>query len=75
MVSTGAIIGIIVTLILLVPINAIIKAVTDIGGLAQLPTVGAIALILISMLLTFIAGLFPSKIAAKKDPVTALRTE
>ena len=67
--------GIIVTLILLVPINAIIKAVTDIGGLAQLPTVGAIALILISMLLTFIAGLFPSKIAAKKDPVTALRTE
>ncbi len=67
--------GIIVTLLLLIPINAIIKALTDIGGLAVLPTVGAIVLILISMLLTFIAGLFPSKIAAKKDPVTALRTE
>lgn len=67
--------GIIVTLLLLIPINAVIKALTDIGGLAVLPTVGAVVLILISMLLTFIAGLFPSKIAAKKDPVTALRTE
>ena len=67
--------GIIVTLILLIPINAIILALTDIGGLAKLPTVAAIILIGISMLLTFIAGLFPSKVAAKKDPVTALRTE
>ena len=67
--------GIIVTLILLIPINAIILALTDIGGLAKLPTVAAVVLIGISMLLTFIAGLFPSKVAAKKDPVTALRTE
>ena len=67
--------GIIVTLILLIPINAIILALTDIGGLAKLPTVAAVILIGISMLLTFIAGLFPSKVAAKKDPVTALRTE
>ncbi len=67
--------GILVTLILLIPINAIILAVTDISGLAKLPTVAAVILIGISMLLTFIAGLFPSKVAAKKDPVTALRTE
>ena len=67
--------GIGVTLLLLIPINVIIKSLTDIGGLAQLPTVGAIVLVAISMLLTFISGLIPSKIAAKKDPVTALRTE
>ena len=67
--------GIIVTLLLLIPINAVIKALTDISSLAHLPTIGAIILILISMLLTFVAGLFPSKVAAKKDPVIALRTE
>ena len=67
--------GIGVTLLLLIPINAIIKAVTDIGGLASLPLNGAVILVIISMILTFIAGLIPSKIAAKKDPVTALRTE
>ena len=67
--------GIGVTLIMLIPINAIIKTLTDIGGLAQLPVQGAIILVIISMILTFFAGLIPSKIAAKKDPVTALRTE
>jgi len=72
--SAGAL-GILVTLLLLIPINIIIKALTDIAGLAVLPTVGAIILVIISMLLTFIAGLIPSKIAAKKDPVTSLRTE
>ena len=72
---TAGALGIGVTLLLLIPINAIIKAVTDIGGLAVLPYEGAVVLILISMFLTFIAGLIPSKIAAKKDPVTSLRTE
>ncbi len=67
--------GILVTILLLIPINAVIAALTDISGLAQLPSLAAIILIGISMLLTFIAGLFPSKVAAKKDPVTALRTE
>ena len=71
----AGIIGIGATLLLLIPINAIIKSITDIAGLAILPVKGAIALIIISMLLTFIAGLIPSKYAAKKDPVTALRTE
>lgn len=72
---TAGAIGIIVTLILLIPINAIIGAITDISGLAVLPVGGAVLLIAISMLLTLVAGLFPSKIAAKKDPVTALRSE
>ena len=68
-------IGIGVTLLLLIPINAIIEAITDIAGIAVLPTVGGISLVIISMLLTFIAGLIPSRIAARKDPVIALRTE
>lgn len=72
---TAGAIGIIVTLLLLIPINAIIDAVTDISGLAVLPVGGAVLLIAISMLLTLVAGLFPSKVAAKKDPVTALRSE
>ncbi len=71
----SGILGIGVTLLLLIPINAIIKSLTDIGGLALLPTKGAVILIIISMLLTLIAGLIPSRLAAKKDPVISLRTE
>lgn len=71
----AGIIGIGCTLLLLIPINAIIKAITDIAGIAVLPTAGAVILVLISMFLTFIAGLIPSKIAAKRDPVTSLRSE
>jgi len=67
--------GILVTVLLNIPINIIIKSITDISGLSKLPWLGAGALILISMFLTFIAGLIPSKIAAKKDPVIALRSE
>ena len=72
--AAGAI-GISATLLLLIPINAIINHYTDIANIAYLPTNAAIVLVIISMLLTFIAGLIPSRIAAKKDPVTALRTE
>ncbi len=67
--------GIGITLLLTIPINIIIKALTDIGGLAALPFAGAVILVLISMALTLVAGLIPSKIAAKKDPVEALRSE
>ncbi|MBQ3502226.1 MAG: FtsX-like permease family protein, partial [Clostridia bacterium] len=67
--------GIIVTLILCIPINIIMKAFTGISTLASLPVAGGIILILISMLLTFIAGLIPANVASKKDPVVALRTE
>ncbi len=72
---TAGVLGIVITFLLLIPINIIIKHFTDISGLAVLPYIAAGILILISMLLTFIAGLFPSRIAAKKDPVVALRTE
>ena len=73
--TCAGLIGIGVTLILLIPANAIIGALTDISNLAKLPWRGAVILVLISMFLTVIAGLIPSKKAAKKDPVTALRTE
>ena len=71
----AGLLGIGVTLLLNIPINMIIKAVTEISGIAKLPTVGAIILVVISMVLTIIAGLIPAKMASKKDPVEALRTE
>ena len=68
-------IGIAVTLLLVVLINVIIYSLTDIPNLANLPPVAGVILVVISMVLTFIAGLIPSRMAAKKDPVVALRTE
>jgi putative ABC transport system permease protein len=68
-------IGIGVTLLLTIPANAIIFSLTEIRNVAQLPLVGAIALVIISMILSLLAGLLPSRVAAKKDPVVALRTE
>lgn len=67
--------GIVVTLLLCIPANALIKHLTDISNVAQLPVAGGVILIIISMFLTFIAGLIPAKFAAKKDPVVALRSE
>jgi len=73
---TSGLLGIAVTLLLCWPINAIIHAASGITTVsAALPWVGGVVLVLISMLLTFVAGLIPSGIAAKKDPVVALRTE
>lgn len=72
----SGIIGIAITLLLLIPCNSIIHAVTDSTAVnAALPPVSAVVLIILSMVLTFIGGLIPAKSAAKKDPVTALRTE
>lgn len=68
-------IGIGVTILLIIPINIIIENITDIANLAALPPVAAVILIAISVILTLIAGLMPSGVAAKKDPVVALRTE
>lgn len=67
--------GIGVTLLLDIPINLIIYALTDINGVAKLPVSGAVILVIISMALTLTAGLIPAKTAAKKDPVVALRSE
>ncbi len=76
-VGLGAgLIGIGVTLLLILPINAALLHFTGIAGLkAALPVQGAVILVVISALLTIIAGLIPSRVAAKKDPVVALRTE
>lgn len=69
-------IGILVTVLLNIPITAIIHRLTGINTISStLPPVAGAALVIISMLLTLIAGLFPASIAAKKDPVIALRTE
>lgn len=73
--AAGAI-GILIALLLLIPINLIVHHLTGISNLnAILPWLGGVILVLISMALTFIAGLIPSGLAAKKDPVVALRTE
>lgn len=67
--------GIGISYLLTIPINAIIAHLTDVPMRAAIPVVAAVILVFISMVLTLIAGLFPSKVAAKKDPVIALRTE
>ncbi len=67
--------GILVTVLLNIPINIVIKSVANISDVSKLPLAGGIILVLISMILTVIAGFIPAKIAAKKDPVEALRTE
>lgn len=72
----AGLIGIGVSVLLTIPINAVIHSVTSLDTLrAHVPVVGAVVLVLISMILTLIAGLIPSGVAARKDPVEALRTE
>ncbi len=71
----AGIIGIGVTMLLDIPITAIIKHLTNLDIVALLPAAGAVILVIISMLLTLIAGLIPSRMAAKRDPVVALRSE
>ena len=73
---TAGVIGIGLTLLINIPINVIVHNLTGIYSInSTLPAVGGIALVLISVALTYIAGLIPAGIAAKKDPVEALRTE
>ena len=71
----AGIIGILSTLLLEIPINLLLDYLTKTGAAAQLPFNAAVILVCISVFLTFIAGLVPSSLAAKKDPVEALRTE
>lgn len=71
----AGLIGIVVTLLLNIPINIIIKSIVGISNISKLPTAGAIILVVISVGLTMIAGLIPARFAAKRDPVEALRTE
>ncbi len=71
----AGIIGIVMSGIFSILISVILKSLTGIGGLASMEVGSSLILILISVLLTFIAGLIPARIASKKDPVTALRSE
>lgn len=71
----AGLLGIGVTIILNFPINAIINKVAGLTGVAKLPLYGAVSLVLISVILTMIGGLIPSRVASKKDPVEALRSE
>lgn len=71
----AGVLGVGITALLCIPASAIIEALFDVPNVAQLPVGAAIILILISVFLTFIAGLIPSKSASKKDPVEALRSE
>ena len=71
----AGVLGIGITVLLTIPANIIIKNLVNISGIAKLPVSGGVILIIISMLLTVIPGLIPARIASKKDPVIALRTE
>lgn len=73
--ATSGILGILITLLLNIPINIIITALSGLSNVAALPVAGAFILIAISIVLTVVAGLIPSGFAAKRDPVVALRSE
>ena len=72
---TAGILGILIAGLLTIPISLILKSLTGIGGLAVMQPLSSLILVLISVFLTFIAGLIPARIASKKDPVIALRSE
>lgn len=72
---TAGLFGVGITVLLNIPINMVISALSGLNGVASLPVLGGIALVVISVALSMIAGLIPSRIASKKDPVIALRTE
>ena len=71
----SGLLGIGVTLLFNLPINALVSSLADVNGIASLPPVGAIILVLISVILTLIAGLIPSGMASRRDPVESLRSE
>ncbi len=71
----AGLLGIGITVLLTIPINGIIYALTGVGVRAMVPPVAGVVLVIISMLLTITAGLIPSKLASKKDPVVALRVD
>jgi len=71
--SGGLAIGI--TIALIFPINTALEAMTGLSGVAQLDPLHAVSLILISLALTLLGGAIPARMASKKDPVEALRSE
>ena len=73
--KTFGVMGILITLVLNVPISLVVENMTGVSHIAKLPVNGAVFLIFIDLVLTILAGLIPFKIASKKDPVEALRSE
>ena len=71
----AGILGILIALLISLPVNLIVEAIAKVSGIAKLPIGSAIFLILLSVLLNVAAGHIPSKMASKKDPVIALRSE
>ena len=71
----SGLLGIGITVLLTIPINAVIYALAEVTVNAMVPPVAGVVLVVISMFLTMIAGLIPAKMASKRDPVEALRTE
>ena len=71
----SGIFGIGITLLLCIPINIIIEHLINVSGLASLPFTGAILLIILSVILTLVAGIIPARMASRRDPVEALRIE
>ena len=71
----AGVLGIGITALVCIPVNAIVYSMFDVPNVAALPPVAAVVLVCISMLLTFLAGLIPSSVASRKDPVVALRSE
>ena len=71
----SGLLGIGITVLLTIPINSLIYTLAGVTVTAMVPPVAGVVLVIISMVLTIIAGLIPAKLASKKDPVEALRTE
>ena len=71
----AGLLGVGITLLLCVPINVILKSLLNVSNIAALPVTGGIGLILLSVILTVVAGIIPSRMASKRDPAVALRSE
>lgn len=72
---SSGLLGIIITELLLIPVNQLLYNLTDLKNVAVLNPIHALILIVVSLILTLIGGAIPARIASKKDPVIALRTE
>ena len=72
---TSGILGILIAYLLTIPANQIIENLSGLAGVAKLNIYHAIILVIINIILTMIGGAIPSRMASKKDPVEALRTE
>lgn len=71
----SGVLGIAITVLLNIPISKVIEGVINVPGVSSLPIAGGISLVIISVVLTLIGGFIPSRLAAKRDPVIALRTD